>query len=226
MRQLVRAGYDCIAPRFDAWAQRIRRDERRRYADYVVRGIAPGGAILELGCGTGLESSRAFAAHGRWVGVDLSWSQLAVAKRAMPGACLIHADMTELGIRPASLDAVVAFYSIIHVPRHRHAALLTDIATWLRPDGLFVAAFGTRDTAVDIAQEWLGVPMFWSSHTVDVTRALIRRAGLDVRCEAVETAEEDGRPISFYWVCARRLASRAETSGPRAAPAGLRRPSG
>jgi 2-polyprenyl-3-methyl-5-hydroxy-6-metoxy-1,4-benzoquinol methylase len=47
--------------------------------------------------------------------------------------------MMALEFRPAMFDAVVAFYSLIHLPRVEQEILLQRISTWLRPGGWFLA---------------------------------------------------------------------------------------
>jgi ubiquinone/menaquinone biosynthesis C-methylase UbiE len=64
-----------------------------------------------------LPVTRALTEHRlRVIGVDFSAVQLARARRLVPAARLVQADMTALHLRPASLDAVVSFYALIHVP--------------------------------------------------------------------------------------------------------------
>ncbi len=62
-----------------------------------------------------------------------------------PPSCRPACSRSELP--PASFDAVVALYSMAHLPRERHAALLARIAGWLRPGGLFLASLGAGDRA-------------------------------------------------------------------------------
>jgi len=80
-------------------------------------------------------------------GVDISGTQLEMARRNAPSATFIHADMTSLAFEPGSFDAVVAFYSLTHVPRDEHLPLLERIRTWLRPGGLFLASMVRRRRA-------------------------------------------------------------------------------
>src|SRR5207247_1384867 len=81
----------------------------------------------------------------RLVGVDISGTQIALARANVPSATFVQADMTVIDRPPASLDAVVAFYSLTHVPRDEHAPLLARIRRWLRPGGVFIASFGVED---------------------------------------------------------------------------------
>jgi hypothetical protein len=75
------------------------------------------------------------------------------------------------------LHAGTAFYSITHVPRDEHGALLRSIAGWLKPGGRFLASFGV--TPLNGWQDdWLGTTMFFSHHGADETRRLVLDAGL------------------------------------------------
>jgi hypothetical protein len=69
---------------------------------------------------------------------------------------------------------------------------------------VLLAALGTRDVSADYQEDWLGAPMYWSSHEPQTALRAIEEAGLAVERAEIETADEDGRPISFLWVLARR----------------------
>lgn len=112
--------------------------------------------------------------------------------------------MTALSFPQASFDAVVGFYSIIHVPREEQPGLLRDIAGWLKPGGLFVAAMGTSDVEQDILPDWMGAPMYWSHFDSETNRRLVLEAELQIIRATEETAPEDGVPITFLWVVAQK----------------------
>jgi 2-polyprenyl-3-methyl-5-hydroxy-6-metoxy-1,4-benzoquinol methylase len=95
-------------------------------------------AVLDLGCGAGVPVTCWLADRGFIVtGVDVSARQLELARMNVPAGTFLKADMTELVFAPESFDAVVAFHSIIHVPRTEHPALLESIYRWLKPEGAF-----------------------------------------------------------------------------------------
>src|SRR5262245_18644559 len=135
-KRIVEQGYDQIAERYAAVAARERSDERARYTDLIVRSLPEGAYMLELGCGAGGPATQALAARFTLTGVDLSAHSVELARANVPNATFLHADMTALEFEPASFDAVVAFFSIIHVPREEQPGLLEQIARWLRPGGL------------------------------------------------------------------------------------------
>lgn len=205
-KRLVAASYDRIAERHAEWAARIRAEERARYTARLVDVLRPGAAVLELGCGTGGPTTQMLAEFLQLTGVDISPRSIELARRNVPAGVFLTADMTQAALPPASFDAVVAFYSVIHVPRDEHPALFARIAQWLRPGGLFLATLSSSDAAADYEPDWLGAPMYWSGFDPAVTRRLIEDAGLTITSATLETADEDGEAISFLWVEARRPA--------------------
>lgn len=203
-KQIVRDGYDRIAVRYLAWSGQAPSPERRRALDYVL-GLLPGGAeVLELGCGAGLPVTQALAQRCRVTGVDISAAQIALARRHVPNATFLQADMLALDLPPAAFDAVVAFYALTHVPRAEHAALLSGIAGWLRPGGLFFASMGVGESPDVVEADWLGVPMFFSHFDAATNQRLVQQAGLRLLSAEVVTEDEDGMPASFLWVAARK----------------------
>lgn len=203
-KRIVAEGYDRAAERHAAWAQGTRVDERARYTALILDRLPEGAAVLELGCGNGIPVARALAERFAVTGVDLSARHVEMARRNVPNATFLQGDMTALDFAPASFGAITAFYSIIHVPREEHPGLLRNIARWLRPGGLFVAAMGYRSTEDAYEQDWLGVPMYFSHFDSVTNQRLVTEAGLDLLAANEETADEDGAPVTFLWVVAQK----------------------
>ncbi|MBM3127119.1 MAG: class I SAM-dependent methyltransferase [Chloroflexi bacterium] len=205
-KEIVAQGYDRIAARYTAWASTVRQAERVRYTSLLLEELPERAQVLELGCGAGVPTTRQLADRFSVTGVDISSAQIALARQNVPTAQFIVADMCQLKFPPGSFDGVAAFYSIIHVPREEQANLLTAIATWLRPNGLLVATLGVNAVEGDVDKNWLGwgVPMYWSHLGDKMARDLIENAGLQIVRADLETAEEDGAPVTFLWVVARK----------------------
>ena len=170
--------------------------------DALCTRLPPRARVLDLGCGAGVPVARQLIAHGFEVtGIDASSGQIGRARRNAPEARFIQANMTEVEYPPGIFDAVSAFYSITHVPRHMHGALLGRIAGWLRPGGWFLGSFGAAALA-DWWGEWLGMTMFFSHHDADTTRRLVRDVGLHI--EQAEVVRQDNEATEFLWITARR----------------------
>jgi ubiquinone/menaquinone biosynthesis C-methylase UbiE len=193
-----------MADRYGQWAAGIEDDPRNRMIEELTRRLPQGGQLLDLGCGSGVPSTKVLADRFEVVGVDFSTAQIEKARANVPSATLIVGDMTEIEFADDTFDAVTALYSLNHVPREEHEPLFARVARWLVPRGLFLAALGVADEA-DWTGKWLGVPMYFSSHDPDTTRRLLTGSGFEILVdEVVEMLEPDG-PASFLWVLARKL---------------------
>jgi len=155
--------------------------------------------VLDLGCGAGVPSTRWLAESFSVVGVDISAEQLARARRNVPGAELIRADLREADFPAASFDGVCALYSIAHVPREDHAQLFLAVRRWLRPGGVFLASLGSGDLPAWTG-DWLGVPMFFSSYSAPENRRLLDEAGLEAVHDEIVTMREPEGDATFHWV--------------------------
>jgi cyclopropane fatty-acyl-phospholipid synthase-like methyltransferase len=143
-----------------------------------LAGLLPGGArVLDLGCGNGLPATRELTSHGFLVaGADISAVQLRRARRLVPSAALVQADMADLRLRPTCLDAVVSFYALIHVPLADQQDLFGRIASWLRPGGYLLAITGAmRWTGTE---RFLGADMFWDHADTGTYLRWLSEAGL------------------------------------------------
>ncbi len=200
------ATYDALAPRWEAWTGAVTPDPRSSWVGKLSGVVESGEAVVELGCGTGAPVGVELAARYTYTGVDASAGMLDRARARLPRANFVERDMEDVEFAPGSLGAVVALYSIIHVPRERHAVLFDAIASWLRPDGALLATVHSRDSADDYQPDWLGGgPMRWSGFDAATNISLIEAAGLEiVDAEEIEQIEPEGTRIRPLWVFARR----------------------
>ncbi len=111
---------------------------RYRFAADGVGGLR----VLDLACGAGFGLSILRAAGAHAVGMDLEWAALVEAKRFGEGAPLSQADAACLPLPDASLDLVVSFETVEHVPDA--AAAIAEFARVLRPGGRLVLSTPNR----------------------------------------------------------------------------------
>ena len=201
-KRLVETGYDRIAERYLA----TKGPEDARILDLLrelTRGLPDGTPVLDLGCGAGVPLTRRLAERFDVTGVDISARQLELARRHVPNAAFIKADLAEVAFAPASFDAVVAFHSIIHVPREEQPSLVGRIHDWLRPGGGFLATWATDAWEGDDPDwEGWGASMWWSHYGPEQSTAMLRTAGLVIeRAEEITSGDE-----TWLWALARKPA--------------------
>jgi cyclopropane fatty-acyl-phospholipid synthase-like methyltransferase len=181
--------YDKIAARF---AQARKPWLEQRYLPALIDGLAPGDRVLDLGCGAGRPIAERLAAAGlRVVGVDSSIELLRLARRNVPAALLLLADMTEVELANGSFAAIVAWDSLFHVDRRRHREMYGKFARWLRPGGrvLFTSG-GTGDEG--FTSSMFGEEFFYSSFTPDQVATYLRAAGLTILRRELDEPRDKG----------------------------------
>jgi SAM-dependent methyltransferase len=201
-QDIVAAGYDRVAERYLAWSPGRPSGARRRVLELADATIPRGADVLELGCGAGVPMTATLARGRQVTGIDISATQIALARANVPAATFLLGDLTTLDRPAASADAVVAFYSLTHVPRTDLAPLLGRIRTWLRPGGTFLASFGVEDDPGTVEDDWLGVPMYFSHFSARVNRRLVEQAGFTIDWAEILTEPEDRFDARFLWVLA------------------------
>lgn len=121
----------------------------------LAASVPAGARVVDLGCGPG-QVGRYMAGRGAIVTcVDLSLEMLrqAVAAGATSGAA--QADMRGLPLRDGSVDAVVAFYSLVHIPPLEIAGVLREVRRALMPGGRVAVATHARIPAERAGSERL-----------------------------------------------------------------------
>jgi ubiquinone/menaquinone biosynthesis C-methylase UbiE len=204
LKALVESGYDHIADQYLAWSGPRPTETRAEYVQKLL-GLLPSKAkVLELGCGAGVPTTQTLIAGGLDVtGVDISAAQIALAKKHIPEATLVQADMAALEYPEGSFDAVLAFYSFFHIPRAEQTAVLVKMINWLKPGGYLLFNLNTveGDSVID---DWMGAKMFSSSLGTEGNRAMLKEGGKGLKIIADEVhVEYVGRfEEKFHWVFA------------------------
>ncbi|WP_326667752.1 class I SAM-dependent DNA methyltransferase [Streptomyces sp. NBC_01257] len=115
-----------------------------------------GGPVADVGCGPGRITAHLRDLGVDAFGIDLSPRMIEVARREHPGVHFEVGSMTQLGLAEGALAALVAWYSIIHVPDEAIGAVLAGFRRVLRPGGLLLVGFHTGEAASPDAQESRG----------------------------------------------------------------------
>jgi 2-polyprenyl-3-methyl-5-hydroxy-6-metoxy-1,4-benzoquinol methylase len=141
-KDIVRTGYDQVSYAYRAAAFDYEHSCYQACLSWLERRLSPASAILDLGCGCGIPVAQVLSRRHEVLGIDISPVQIERARRQVPTAWFLCADMSALDFAPHTFDAVVTFYSIIHLPLEERPALLAKVAQWLTPQGCWLASVG------------------------------------------------------------------------------------
>jgi len=201
-KQVVAQGYDKVAHEY----ARLEGDTewpRMRWLTKVLDRLQPGASVLDLGCGSGDPADIAIAKTHRVTGVDISQTQIELARQNVPDGDFIHGDAGSVDFPPDSFDAVVSFYTLEHIPRREHRTILQRIYQWLRTGGLLLLAMEAGEYD-DYMGEWLGVPMFISCFPPETIKEMVRETGFELLESAIESQAEQSHDVPFLWILAQK----------------------
>jgi len=182
---LVKEGYNQAAERYLA-----ARDQFRNlpYLEKVNIVLAPNSLILDLGCGAGKPVDEFFVKRGhRVIGIDISEKQIELARKHVPAGKFLVGDMTSLARGAYTVDAVVSFYAISHIPRTLHRELFETIHSWLRKGGYLLVTMGSTEWE-GTEQDFHGVKMYWSHFGAETNREMIKRCGFEIMLDEIDAS--------------------------------------
>jgi SAM-dependent methyltransferase len=121
-----------------------------RYAQ-EIRGLGP---VCDLGCGPGHITRHLRGLGAEAFGLDLSAGMVEQARRQNPGIEFWQENMLSLDAEDGSWGGIVAFYSIVHVPREEVPRAFGEMLRVLRPGGLLLLSFHVGDELVHLDELW------------------------------------------------------------------------
>ena len=137
---------DFFAARLDGYDEHMRANIEGASGFYAYTAsllpAEPGSAVLDLGCGTGLELEEYFSRNPRAkvTGIDLSECMLSALKAKFPGKDLtpVHASYFDAPFGENRFDAAVSVESLHHFPAGMKETLYGRLRTALKEGGAFV----------------------------------------------------------------------------------------
>jgi ubiquinone/menaquinone biosynthesis C-methylase UbiE len=183
----IRSSYEVVAEKYATtfFDELTRKPFDRELLD-AFAALAPHSKALDVGCGPG-HIGRYLSEQGMdVVGVDLSPAMIEIARRLNPAMRFEVGDMRSLPAEDGTVDAVVAFYSLIHIPREEVSYVLTEFRRVLAPDGrLLLAMHGGTGTVA--RSEFMGeqVPFAATLFQRDELAELIRVSGFQLTLSTV-----------------------------------------
>lgn len=197
--QPTSALFDAIGERYEAAF--TQRSAQLAAGEWIIEQTGGRGRALDLGCGGGWPTAMQLANAGLdVVGVDESERMLERARDRVPSGDFRRADLRALPPDLGRFDAVVAFFSLMMLPRADIPGVLDTVRKLLRPGGLFVMSMLEGDLdSVEVPFLWL--PLRISAYPRDELRQLLTAHGYVVHAlDSVVTAEGGHSPATQLYV--------------------------
>lgn len=179
----IAATYDAVAEDYAAaFADELAGKPFDRSLLDAFAASVPAGPVLDVGCGAAGHVTRYLADRDvHAVGLDVSAGVCAAARRLQPQLSFLVADVRSLPLADASAAGLVAFYSLIHLPRPELPAALRECRRVLAPGASMLLSFhgGAGELTAD---DWFGRAVTVRATLVSATEltALVSSAGFEV----------------------------------------------
>jgi len=192
----IRTSYDTVAGSYADFvresldAEPYLRAVLALFAD-LVHG-AGGGPVADVGCGPGHVSAHLQKLGVEAFGVDLSPAMIDIARRDHPGLRFEVDSMTDLQLADTSVAALLAFWSLIHIPDDEIPAVLGHFRRVLRPGGPLLLGFHVGDESRLKTEGYGGHPMKVYVHRrqPDQVAGWLRDAGFTVNAQMLIGPDE------------------------------------
>jgi SAM-dependent methyltransferase len=169
---MTQPGYDVLAERYSemfpsAYQTSI---ERHSVAAFVER-IRSEGQVVDVGCGIGHVTADLARRGLDAIGCDPSPAMLAIARSAYPDLAFIDTDAT-LARVTKPIAAIIARFSLIHIPPDEVHEIFERWADLLRPDSPVLIASQSSDIPGPATPFEHAVAPAWRWHPDELSRAL------------------------------------------------------
>jgi ubiquinone/menaquinone biosynthesis C-methylase UbiE len=177
-KETVKSGYNKIADRY--LAERTQDSPDVHLLHDFIDLLSPKSKVLDAGCGAGIPIAKMLAENFDVSGVDFSDAQIELARKNVPNAHFLRADMTQLDFPDESLDGICSYYAIIHIPREEHVSLFESFYRMLKTGGVALLCLGTEDLVEDIEEDYLGTKMHWSHFDSNTNIKMLKESGFTI----------------------------------------------
>jgi SAM-dependent methyltransferase len=202
----ARSFYDAIAADYaDHFRDELQSNpwERAMLATFAEV-VGPDRPVLEVGCGPGRVTGHLSGLGLSITGMDLSPAMVDVARAAHPDVPFEVGSMTDLDRPDGALAAIVAWYSIIHLPPGLLPETFAGFHRALAPGGHLLVAFQVGDEALRVAEPF-GHPVSLDFQRCDPDRVagLLADAGFVVTARLVREPSASEKVPQAYLLAQR-----------------------
>ena len=206
MKEIVKKGYD--SNKYSDFYRKSKKMNRfeKLYFDTLINNLPKKSAILDLGCGTGMPYDLYLSTNSGYdiKGIDISEAHINMAKKNISKGNYIKGDFTKYDFQNEKYDAVIAIYSIFHIPREEHNKLIKKIHKYLKKNGYILITMGVRETdGIEIEDDFCGnTRMAWSHYDYKKNIELINNNGF--RIIKYDNENDFGSDEHHLWILAQK----------------------
>jgi len=164
----------------------------RPWLDAFAQLLPPGGAVLDIGCGSGDPIARHLIERGfRVTGVDSAPAMIDICRSRLQGEWIVS-DMRDLALGQ-TFDGLIAWDSFFHLRPDDQRAMIAVFRSHARPGSALM--FTSGPSFGEAIGSFEGEPLYHASLAPDEYRALLRDAGFAVLTYVAEDPRCGGHTI-------------------------------
>jgi ubiquinone/menaquinone biosynthesis C-methylase UbiE len=204
----VRAFYDALAPKHH---ERMATDLAKLPAERAVLAqfaqlVGPGARVLDAGCGPGRVTAHLAGLGLAVEGLDLSPVMLDLARAVFPHLSFRLGSLTSLDAPGASLDGILSWYSLIHIPPAHRPGVMSELRRVLVPGGFALLAFQVGDDVRHVVDpDGSDIALDFHRLNPDVVTAQLSDAGLERVSLTLRQPEPPYESVPQALLLARRI---------------------
>lgn len=155
-------------------------EELKRFAELVKKN--GGKEVLELGCGSGVQSRQLSDLGLEVVGIDISPNMVLEAKKRASKANFLVGDIATVTFSANTFDGIYARASLLHIPKDMIPKVFESINKMLRNGGIFYLAVkeGKGEGEVEDSRHGINVKRFFSFFVKEEIEKLLEEAGFKI----------------------------------------------
>ncbi len=169
---MTQPGYEVLADRYAAMFPSAYQSAIEQHAVAAFAEQIPSqGIVVDVGCGLGHVTADLARRRLDVIGCDPSSAMLAIARNTYPQLVFVETDATLAGVLDP-ISAIIARFSLIHIPPDELPGILTRWADRLRPQAPLLLATQSSDIPGPAIAFDHAVAPAWRWHPDELSRVL------------------------------------------------------
>ena len=133
---------------------------------------------MDVGSGTGIVAKQLSELGFQVTGIDNSNEMNRIARNQAPKAKFLEVNFKKFKLLENNFDAIIAFFSLLHVQKGIFNRTLQKILSYLKKDGFFV--FSMVEGNIEGEEFYMGQKMYFSSFPREKLEKIIHLLALKI----------------------------------------------